>query len=115
MPSLHLPDDLACERVDVRRGHADRRWLRAGTTLVAHEGIFHVAESAFHLDGAAFQTRHCLREGDACEIGQTGWVVTSSEQGGRVLCVTRPSVLRRAAQAVAAWLRQWATGSVKPL
>jgi hypothetical protein len=115
MPYPDPSDDAACHLFDVRRGHADQRWLRAGTTLVAHEGIFHVAESAFHLDGAAFQARHCLREGDAFEVGQTGWVVMSSDQGGRVVCVTRPSVLRRAAQAVTAWLRQWATGSVKPL
>lgn len=108
-------DDTLSEVLDIRRGHADRRWLRAGTTIVAHEGIFHLAESAFHLDGLAVRTQQRLREGEAHRIMQTGWVELSSEGGGRALCVAHPSALRRATQAVAGFLRQWVTGSVKPL
>jgi hypothetical protein len=114
MPYPHL-DDLVCEPIDLHGGCVDRRWLRAGTTIIAHEGIFHLAESAFHLDGLAVRAQQHLREGEAHQVGQTGWVDLSSAEGGRALCVARPSALRRVAQAVTAWLRQWTAGSVRPL
>lgn len=115
MPIPDYADDVPCESFDLHRGRVDRRWLRAGTTIIAHEGIFHLAESAFHLDGLALRTRQCLREGESHRVGQTGWVEISSEKGGRALCVARPSALRRMTQAVSSWWRQWATGSVRPL
>lgn len=115
MPYPEPDDDVPCELIDIRCGHPDRYWLRAGTTLIAHEGMFHLAESAFHLDGLAVRTRQRLREGESHRVMTTGWVELSSEGGGRALCVARPSAWRRRAHAVSTWLRQWATGSVRPL
>ena len=108
-----LNHDMQCDLMDIRRDCPDRRWLRAGTTIIAHEGIFHLAESAIHMDGATLRTRQLLREGDTHLITQTGWVDFASKGGGRALCVARPSAWRRMAHAVLHHLRQWATGSAK--
>jgi len=111
--------DMQCDLMSIRRGCPDRRWLRAGTTIIAHEGIFHLAESGIHLDGQTIRTQQLLREGDTHVITQTGWVDFASKGDGRALCVTRPSAWRRVAHAVLRYLRQWVTGSaedsVKPL
>lgn len=108
-----LSHDMQCDLMDIRRGCPDHRWLRAGTTIIAHEGIFHLAESAIHLDGATIRTQQLLREGDTHLITQTGWVGFASKGGGRALCVARPSAWRRMAHAVSRYLRQWVTGSAK--
>jgi len=115
----NLNHDMQCDLLDIRRDRPDRHWLRAGTTIIAHEGIFHLAESGIHLDGLTIRTRQLLREGDRHVITQTGWVDFASKGDGRALCVARPSAWRRVAHAVSRYLRQWATGSaedsVKPL
>lgn len=108
-----LNDDLQCNLMDIRRDCPDRRWLRAGTTIIAHEGIFHLAESAVHLDGLTMRTQQLLREGDTHRITRTGWVEFASTRGGRALCVARPSAWHRVAHAVSSYLRQWVTGSAK--
>lgn len=110
-----LDEDIPCELIDISRGQPDRHWLRAGTTIIAHAGILHLAESAVHLDGLSVRTQQTLREGEAHLLLQAGWVDLASETGGRALCVARPSAWRRVARAVSTWLRQWVTGSVKPL
>lgn len=114
-----LTDDMQCDLLDIRQGCPDRHWLRAGTTIIAHEGIFHLAGSGVYLDGQAIRTQQLLREGDTHVITQTGWVDFAGKGDGRALCVTRPSAWRRVAHAVSRFLRQWATGSaedsVKPL
>jgi len=114
-----LSHDMQCDLLDIRRDCPDRRWLRAGTTIIAHEGIFHLAESAIHLDGATIRTQQLLREGDTHLVTRTGWVDFVSKGDGRALCVARPSAWRRVAHAVSRYLRQWVTGSaedsVKPL
>lgn len=104
---------MPCDLLDIRGGYPDRRWLRAGTTIIAHEGIFHLAESGVHLDGLTIRTQQLLREGDTHRITQTGWVDFASKGDGRALCVARPSAWRRVAHAVSRYLRQWVTGSAK--
>ncbi|QEI05854.1 hypothetical protein FXN63_08320 [Pigmentiphaga aceris] len=114
-PTVTYPitdEDTHSSLLDIERHHADRRWLRAGTTIVAHEGIFHLAESAVHLNGVSIRTQKLLREGDTHQVMQTGWVEFASNRGGRALCVARPSAWHRVVHAVPNFLRQWLEGPV---